>query len=306
MIPRQPNHRTFAFVSSLLFLCCLALNTLACAPAETQTAGEPRDADTEGDTEYADRMAAEHEGDTAEASGAATDAPALEGEDVVYAHIEGQDVHGFLVRPAEPVAGNPAILVIHEWWGLNDNVRNMARKLADEGYVALAVDLYRGQVAEDRDGARAIMSAAMGNPGLLEDNLRQAYGYLEASEGAERIGSIGWCFGGGWSLQAALLHPDSLDAAVIYYGRLVTDPAELAPLQVPVLGLFGSEDQGIPVEQVREFEQAMNDAGKDVEVHVYEGAGHAFANPTGNRYQAEAAEQAWAETTEFLSRHLRP
>ena len=303
------THRLLRFlVAALLSGSLLGLG--ACTPANEadESAGESgsdTDRDTDRDTEYVDKMADEHQGDSTKASGAGADAPDLGGEDVVYAQIDGKEVSGFLVRPEAPLAGNPSVLVIHEWWGLNDNVRDMARKLAGEGYIALAVDLYEGQVAESGESAREIMSAAMENDGRLEDNLRQAYGYLEAVESAERVGSIGWCFGGGWSLRTALLHPESLDAAVIYYGRLVTDGDELAKLQVPVLGLFGSEDGGIPVEMVRAFETAMNEAGKDVEIHIYEGADHAFANPTGNRYQAEAAEQAWAETTQFLSRHLK-
>ena len=123
--------------------------------------------------------------------------------------------------------------------------------------------------------------------------------------GATKIGSIGWCLGGGMSLRTALLHPQDLDAAVIYYGRVQTDREVLAPLEVPILGLFGAEDQGIPVATVRAFEATLKELGKDARIHIYEGANHAFANPTGNRYHAEAAGDAWARTLAFFAEHLR-
>src|SRR5690606_333931 len=137
--------------------------------------------------------------------------------------------------------------------------------------------------------------------------IRQAYKFLEEQTAAISIGTLGWCFGGSMSLQAALLFPDKIDAAVIYYGHVGGTSAEqLAPLQMPILGLFGGADQGIPVTDVRRFEQTLRDLGKTVEIHVYEGAGHAFANPSGQNYQAAAAQDAWARTLTFLNRHLNP
>jgi carboxymethylenebutenolidase len=121
---------------------------------------------------------------------------------------------------------------------------------------------------------------------------------------APAVGSIGWCFGGGWSLTTALLLPGQLDAAVIYYGHLVTDPQRLATLDIPILGLFGEQDQGIPLDGVRAFEGALKELGKDAKILVYPGADHAFANPSGRNYQPETAEKAWLETTAFLERTL--
>jgi carboxymethylenebutenolidase len=196
------------------------------------------------------------------------------------------------------------VLVIHEWWGLNDHIRTMARRLADAGYLALAVDLYEGEVAEDRDTARKLVTRAREQTERGEENLSQALAYLRAELGAEKVGVIGWCFGGGWSLATALNEPDGIDATVIYYGRLVTDEAELAVLDSPILGIFGALDEGIPVATVREFEAALDSLGKEASIHVYEGANHAFANPTGTRYQAEAAADAWARTLAFFAEHL--
>jgi carboxymethylenebutenolidase len=118
------------------------------------------------------------------------------------------------------------------------------------------------------------------------------------------VASLGWCFGGGWSLNTALLFPADLDAAVIYYGQVTDDEDRLSALDVPILGLFGSEDRGIKVESVRRFEEALERLGKDYEIHVYEGAGHAFANPSGNNYNAGYAEDAWTRTLGFLGAHL--
>lgn len=260
------------------------------------------------DQTYADRMASEHAEDEATSSPAADTPPAaaVVTEDVVYATVDGSPVRGVLARPASAEAGAPAVIVIHEWWGLNENIRAMAERLAGEGYQALAVDLYRGDVATSRDDARSFMQRAMESPEQLEENLRQAHRYLTETMGAPRVGVIGWCFGGGWSLRASLAMPKDIAGTVIYYGRLVTDSAALAAIENPVLGIFGSEDRGIPVADVRRFEQALEDLGKDARIHVYEGADHAFANPTGTRYQAAAAEDAWAKTLTFFAETLRP
>jgi carboxymethylenebutenolidase len=165
------------------------------------------------------------------------------------------------------------------------------------------VDLYFGNVAESPDSAGAYARSVSEKEAL--DNLSQAYEYLTNQQDAEKVGVIGWCFGGGWSLQTALAHPDEIDAAVIYYGRLVTDPGQLEKLQMPVLGIFGSKDQSIPPKTVKQFEAALNEAGVENSIHIYDGAGHAFANPSGTRYVKKAAEDAWQKTTAFLKEHLK-
>jgi len=246
--------------------------------------------------DYVDRMAREHRNDAPDAS-PATEAP-LAG-DVVTA-----EVTGYLARPKNQAQGAPGVIVIHEWWGLNDNIRAMARQLAGEGYAALAVDLYGGAVAETPEKARALMQAAMADTADGDSNLRQAYSYLTEKLKAPRVASLGWCFGGGWSLETALLFPKQLDAAVIYYGHLVTDRDRLATLEVPILGLFGGEDRGIPVADVRAFEATLKDLGKPVTIVVYPDAGHAFANPSGHGYRPADAEDAWRRTLKFLASHL--
>lgn len=256
--------------------------------------------------DYIERMEVEHATDTPVASPAAQVHPEGEvvSQDVTYAGIEGVDVVGYLAKPAsgEPTAG---ILVIHEWWGLNDNIRSMARQLAGEGYVALAVDLYEGEVAETREDAGRLARGSRDNPGRGQQNLQQAWQFLKQEQGVDKIGVIGWCFGGGWSLQTALMLGDGIDAAVIYYGRVVTDREALEALASPVLGIFGAEDGGIPVATVREFQTTLDLLGKAASIHIYEGADHAFANPSGTRYNEEAAKDAWSKTLTFLGQLLR-
>jgi len=262
---------------------------------------------TGADEGYAGRMAAEHRDDSPVASEAAVAEPSLPvvGREVVYGEMDGTQLGGYLAKPAEGYENPPALIVIHEWWGLNDNIRAMTRRLAGEGYRALAVDLYGGATAEDPDGARELMTRAMENPDRMMAVLRRAAEFLRADHGAPRIGVIGWCFGGGVALQAALAMPERIDAVVMYYGRVVTDPARLEALHAPLLGLFGEADQGIPVESVREFESALGELGKQAEIRIYPGAGHAFANPSGTRYNAPAAEDAWTRAVAFFGRHLK-
>ena len=250
------------------------------------------------DKDYTEAMSREHAGDSPVAGAAGGAAVrGVSGERVEYDGFKG-----YMARPAGPPRA--ALVVIHEWWGLNDHIREMSNRLAAEGYLALAVDMYDGESAETPEQARALMSATMRDKDRVDAHLRAAFQHLEDEEGMTRIGSLGWCFGGALSLRTALLLPEQLDAAVIYYGRLVTDPAELAPLRMPILGIFGGQDQGIPVASVREFETALEALGNTVEIVVYEEAGHAFANPSGTRYQPEAAADAWRRTTEFLAEHL--
>jgi carboxymethylenebutenolidase len=280
------------------------LLTLCLLPATARTARA--DASSAMD-DTMERMAEQHRHDKPTATTAATTPPAQEvtGEDVVYGQVGGKPVRGYLARPKGAKASLPGLIVIHEWWGLNDNIRNMAKRLAGEGYTALAVDLYGGQTADTPEKAQALMGAVLKDLQPGEENLKQAYSFLESQQKAPKIGVIGWCFGGGWSLQTALLFPEKVDAAVIYYGHLVDDKAKLAPLKMPILGFFGGKDQSIPVATVRSFEKALKELGKSVEIHVYDDASHAFANPSGGSYNPKAAKDSWKRTTAFFKTHLK-
>ncbi len=258
--------------------------------------------------DYLERVVREHAGDQPVAGAALledTSHVSIVTEEVVYAVVNGNPVRGYLARPEKIDADVSGIVVIHEWWGLNENIREMTRKLAHAGYVALAVDVYGGKVAETPEKARTYVIEAMRREAKVRENLRQAYRYLTEKQGISRVGVIGWCFGGGWALQMALVLPDRLDAVVIYYGRLVTDPELLRRLQMPVLGIFGAEDRSIPVETVHRFQAVLDSLGKVREIYIYPGAGHAFANPSGTRYAPEAAVDAWKKTLTFLDQYLK-
>ena len=228
----------------------------------------------------------------------------VKGESVNYGQIGGKSLIGYISRPQKDSESLPALIVIHEWWGLNDNIKMMTDRLAGEGYVALAVDLYTGSVANDREQARELLTKAIANSSELQKNIRQAYKYLETEEKAPKIASIGWCFGGTWSLNTALLFPDELDAAVIYYGKIETNRKKLKALQMPILGIFGALDRNPSVDLVKEFETNLKALNKPVEIHIYERAKHAFANPSAENYNQEAAEDAWEQTTTFLAKNL--
>jgi carboxymethylenebutenolidase len=215
-----------------------------------------------------------------------------------------ETVQGLLYTPS----GNgpfPAIIVIHEWWGLNDWVKEQASKLSDQGYAALAIDLYRGKVAKTPDEAHEIMR------GVPEDrakrDLHAAFGFLASQPNVkkDRIGAIGWCMGGGYALDVALQEP-TLAADVINYGHLATDPQALKKINAPILGLFGAQDRGITPADVRKFGEALDQMGKKIEIKIYDDAGHAFENPNNkDGYREADAADAWKRTVDFLATTLK-
>jgi carboxymethylenebutenolidase len=224
---------------------------------------------------------------------------------------------GYLVYPnstdknATSIAGQqqklPAVVMIHEWWGLNDNIKEMADELAGEGYVVLGADLYNGEVATDPNRARELSSSVGENPQQAITNLQSAVQYLASlpNVNSSRIAGLGWCFGGGQSLQLALnseQHP--LAATVIYYGNLVDDTSELSKIKWPVLGIFGDQDNSIPVDSVRAFGRGLNETGVTNEIYIYPGVGHAFANPSGDNYAPQETADAWQKTLTFLDKYV--
>jgi carboxymethylenebutenolidase len=224
---------------------------------------------------------------------------AADGKPVSYKSGD-ETVQGVLYTPS----GNgpfPALVVIHEWWGLNDWVKEQASKLSDQGYETLAIDLYRGKVATTPDQAHEIMR------GVPEDratrDLHAAVVFLQSQKNVkkDRIGSIGWCMGRGYSLDVALQEP-TLRAAVINYGHLAVDPDNLKKINASILGMFGGKDGGIPVDDVKKFEQTLKQQGKDVQIVIYPDAGHAFENPNNKAgYRPDDAADAWKHTVDFLA-----
>ena len=223
-----------------------------------------------------------------------------------------QDAQGYLVYP---VSSNdtvskklPAVVMIHEWWGLNENIKNMANLLAKQGFVVLAADLYKGEVANNPERAMELVQIARNNQNNSINNLQSAVKYLSSLQNVDssKIASLGWCFGGGQSLQLALNsqeHP--LAATILYYGTpLVTDKALLSKIKWPVLGIFGDKDQAIPVEEINQFGTSLNQSGITNNIHIYKGLGHAFANPSGDNYAPKETEDAWQKTLSFLKKYV--
>jgi carboxymethylenebutenolidase len=218
--------------------------------------------------------------------------------------MSGDDeVKGYLVEP-EGKGPFPAIVVIQEWWGLTDWIKDNAKRLAGKGYVTLAPDLYRGKVATKPQQAMQLMK------GLPRDravrDLKAAVNALVNRDKVDksRLGSIGWCMGGGYSLQLAL-HDERIKACGICYGRVVTEPDMVKPLKATVLGIFGEEDRGIPPDNVNAFEKALKKAGKKVYKIKEFKAGHGFMRPGGDAYREEEAKEAWKDIDKFFAKVLK-
>ena len=228
---------------------------------------------------------------------------------------------GYLVYPSIAATTNasqsnstltkkiPAVIMIHENRGLNDNIIHMANTLAKQtGYAVLAVDLFKGQTTNDPNRAMQLVKSARANPEETIANLQSAVKYVSSLPfvDSSKIASIGWCFGGGQSLQLALhseKHP--LAATLLYYGTpLVTDKQDLSKIKWPVLGIFGDKDQAISLPNIQQFKSALDADGIINEVYIYKGLGHAFANPSGANYAPKETEDAWQKTLAFLKKYV--
>lgn len=215
----------------------------------------------------------------------------------------GNGFSGYLARPSGE-GQYPGVILIHEWWGLNQNIKDTADELAGEGFVVLAVDLYGGKVAETQENARAYATEARNNPQRSIDNMKAAAEFLRQDEQSSgKVASFGYCFGGGMSLQLAL--NDEMDATVIYYGNLETNASTLSVIDWPVLGVFGQNDTSIPPATVREFESSLDGLDIENEIYIYDDVGHAFANPSNPGHDPAKTEDAWQKTVDFLDRNLK-
>jgi len=213
--------------------------------------------------------------------------------------VQGQPSQAYVARPKGTPHG--ALLVIHEYWGLNDWVKHEADQLAGEGYLALAIDLYKGTVATDPKQAQELMAAKDEKWG---DQVEEAgLEWLRKNAAGAKVATLGWCMGGGESLKASLNDPKDVNATVVYYGMPVLDPAKLKTLRGPVLGIWANKDGWITPDKVAQFDKALTEAGVKHEFHAYD-ANHAFANPSGGRYNGDAAKDAWEKTLKFLAANL--
>jgi carboxymethylenebutenolidase len=235
--------------------------------------------------------------------GSPTKAQTAKRETVSY-NSGTETVNGYLALPSG-AGKHPAIIVIHEWWGLNDWVKQQAEKFAGQGYVALAVDLYRGQTGKTPDEAHILSRGLPDDRGLRD--LEAAFTYLasRADVDVNKIGSIGWCMGGSWSIKLAEDQP-KLAAFVVNYGSLPTDAVIIAKIKAPMLGNFGADDKGIPPSSVQAFETAMKSDGKSPDIKIYQGAGHAFQNPNNkDGYRPEATADADKRIDNFFAKYLK-
>jgi len=214
----------------------------------------------------------------------------------------GKMVTGYLALPA---GKGPGVVVIQEWWGLVDHIKDICDRFAAAGYVALAPDLYHGQTTTSPDEAGKLMMALRIDE--AEKELRGAVQYLLAHPSVEpkKIGTIGFCMGGALSLYAACENPQ-VDACVVFYGGHPNVKPKLEKLRAPVLGIYAERDQFVTPESVRQLEAQLKQLGKTAEIHIYPGVDHAFFNDTRPEvYNREAAEDAWRRTLEFFGTHLR-
>jgi len=218
-------------------------------------------------------------------------------------------VHGIVYTPAGK-GPFPGIIVIHEWWGLNDWVKEQASKLADQGYVTLAIDLYRGKVATTPNEAHEFMG------GVPQDrakrDLQAAFNFVQSQSNVkkDRIGAIGWCMGGGYALQLAIDQPslraDAINYGVYDYASLAKNTEEIKKINASILGLFGAQDRGIPTNDLKAFVDAMAKQGKKADFSIYPDAGHAFENPNNkDGYRPKDAQSAWKRIVIFFSDTLK-
>ena len=286
-----------------LFVCLAAVALGACGSADDATDLTPPAAGTGGAVEAAPEQVP-----------AAPAAPATVGleprnpvieQQLAYGESADRNLIGYLAMPADAVEPQPGLLVVHESAGLDEDIRVLTRRLAGEGFVVLAADLFGGEVAETPEAVQRLAARVTQSPEATLGNLRQGYEYLSRYALAPKVGALGWSLGGTWALQSALSHAGELDAVVVYYGQVVRDRDQLGALSAPLLGLFGAEDPSIPLADIQAFRGTLNDLGKDAEVRIYSRVGHAFASPGASGYDPESAEDAWERTVAFLNRTLR-
>jgi carboxymethylenebutenolidase len=228
----------------------------------------------------------------------------VKSRELITVHVEyANGIEGYLARPVGSEK-RPAVILIHEWWGLNADMEALAQKFATEGYVALAVDLYGGETTTEQDRARELATGVRNDPEKAFNNLKSAVAFLTAHENVDpsRIASVGWCFGGGWSYQMAR-NDLGTRASVMYYGQF--DPHDdFSHMRSDILGHFGEDDASITVDSVNEFQAALQTTNGAHEVYIYPHVGHGFANERGGMnpaYNKEAADLAWSRTVEFLT-----
>jgi len=269
----------------------LSLQCAACAPpASEPTSSEEAPAGT----------AAPAPRDVGEQGGASREVVV---ESLPYAEIDEELVYGHFAIPADMVDPLPAVLVVHDWWGLNEDVRVLSEQLAGAGYIVLAADLFAGQTAASVSAARDLEISAVERPDDVRDNLRQAIDFIRVSSGAPTLAIVGFGFGGGWALKTAIEHSRDLSAVVSFYGQVITREEDLTGADVPFLGFFLESDRAVPADSVGEFEALMQSMSRDTEVQILADGRRGFIDRSSGNYDAALADRTWTRMLDFLETH---
>ena len=226
------------------------------------------------------------------------------GDMLPYADVDGKLARGYSAYPTDMIEPLPGVLLIHDWFGLNSEMRAIADRIASRGFIVLAVDLFGGEVAKERNDAREVLRVLVEQPELARDNLQQAYEFLDGSFGVPRTAVIGWGAGGLWALNAALMLPEDLDAVAMVQGQFFLDPARLQPLRMPVLGLYGAADRDIPNDRALAFGDALTAAGVKNKIRLFPTAGRGFMLAESSAFNERQSKIAWEEIFAFLDENL--
>lgn len=229
---------------------------------------------------------------------------AVVAETLAYAEVDKKLVKGHFAFPEDMVEPLPAVIMIHEWWGLTPSARALADRLASEGFIVLAVDLFDGATAENAPDARKLMLGVVEKPENAEQNIARAFEWLLETTEAPSIATVGFGFGGGWSLHAAGVLPDKLSATVIYYGQVSDNEDSLAAINAPLLGFFGTSDTAVPEQTVNDFEAVLEKLEKNYVIEMYAGVKGGFADPESRNFNDKLASTTWAQMLDFLREHL--
>ncbi|MGB9429980.1 MAG: dienelactone hydrolase family protein [Gammaproteobacteria bacterium] len=232
-------------------------------------------------------------------------AVAIHSEKVQYALVQGQSVYGYLSKPTQAQGAQPGVILIHMWWGLNQHMRDVADRLARQGYVVLAVDLYNGRSTRDPRVAAQLMDIASANTSALLSNLEQAVSYMSLQQHVNHLGVIGWSVGGHWAFQIASDLPQAFDALAVFYTAPYTEPSQLTTLRMPILAFFGERDPFVPQAVVDKFQWAAELASAQVTIHVYPDALPTFDDPDSTAYNSRDAQDAWQQLDAFLLLNLK-
>lgn len=228
----------------------------------------------------------------------------IHSERVQYAQVAGRAVYGYLSYPAAQAKARAGVILIHAWWGLDQRMQSVAEQLARQGYVVLAVDLFRGQTTRERPVAARLADVADADAGGRLSNLEQAVNYLNSVQHVRAVGVVGWSVGGRWAFRLTSDLPQAISALVTFYAPPYTEPSELAPLRMPILAFFGGRDPFVPAPVVAQFQWAAGLANTQADIHIYPDAQAGFDNPDSTAYNAVDATDAERQLTAFLALHL--